>query len=394
MRSTVSLCLAVTSVACSQPIGVEWKRALPAASVSTPLVTASFIAVGHELGVTILEPDGTPRCVFPTHHDVISAPQTDGKRIFFGSTNYVFYAIDSGCTEVWRFPTGDRIKSDPLVADGKVFASSYDGHVYAFDAESGRQLWVFPPVAAATAVTVPAAPVPDPGAKPKKKGKKAEPAPEPPVAPPVVPVPAEEVDVGDFSYSSPALVNGVLYLGNLDQHLYAIDAATGAPKNRFKTLGAVTSSPVADASGTFLYFGSNDNNVYALDLRTFTKSWTFATLDWVNSSPRLTPDTVFIGSNDRHVYALERLSGKLRWSYETRGPAISIPALTDELVIAAGASGDGAVYAIQRESGTLFWRYETDGKIESDPVVVGDKIYVSSADSNLYLFQIKPVGAR
>ncbi len=365
------------ALGCSQPFTVELRRELPAPSVSTPLVTASFIAVGHELGVTIVEPDGVSRCDFTTHHDVISAPKTDGKRIFFGSTNYIFYAIDSGCTEVWRFPTGDRIKSDPLVANDKVYLTSYDGHLYALEASSGRQLWTFPPLAKKK-INPPSEPAP---AKAKKAGGEKPAEPPPPVA-----AASEAFTVGDFSYSSPTLVRGVIYVGNLDHHLYAIDAETGAPRGRFKAAGPITSTPVADAGGAFLYFGANDNNIYALNLDTFTKRWSFATLDWVNSSARVTDDTLYIGSNDRHVYALDRLTGKVTWQFATRGPAIAMPALMDDLVICAGASGDGQVYALRRDTGAPFWQYATDGKIESDPVVVGETVYVSSADQTLYRF--------
>jgi len=375
-------------VACSEPIAVDWDRVLQAPSVSTPLITDAFIAVGHELGVAIVEINGKPRCVFKTHRDVISAPKTDGERIYFGSTNYIFYAIDSGCTEVWRFPTGDRIKSDPLVADGAVFVSSYDGHLYKLDAKTGQELWKYPPPPPAKLDLPPLEPEPSKG---KRKRKAAPPEPPPP------PEPSKPIVAGDFSYSSPVLSEGIIYLGNLDHHVYALEATDGSLVGRFKTDGPVTSTPCLD--GATLYFGSNDGNIYAVDVsdnfetRTLLTHddalWKFRTKDWVNSSPRIVDGVLYIGSNDRHVYAIDAASGRLKWKAETDGPAISVPAIYKNLVIAAGASGDGAIYALQREDGTRFWRHETGGKIESDPVVVGDALYVSSADASLYKFTFK-----
>jgi len=369
---------------------LEWQMDLGASSVSTPLVTDGFIAAGHEVGLAIVELNGTLRCVFDAHGEVISAPKTDGRRIFFGSTNYIFYAIGTDCKEVWKFPARDRIKSDPLVANGMVYLSSYDGHVYALNAVDGHQVWAFPDRTPKASEPAPApAPAPAAGKKKKKRGKKAaEPAPPPPAEPKKPKVPD---DVADFSYSSPTLHNGVIYLGNLDGRLYALDAKTGEMQWYFKTDGPVTSTPKVE--GDFVFFGSNDGNLYCVDLRTLRMRWKVTTKDWVNSSPTIIDGMVYIGSNDRHIYAVDAVTGEVQWSYQTVGPAIAIPAIYQNLVFAAGGSGDGAIYALQSADGTLFWRYETGGKIQSDPVIVGDRMYVTSTDRQLYAFAIKKTKA-
>ncbi len=363
----------VALTACSAPVDLVFKRKLPGPSVSTPLVTAELIAVGHETGVTLFDLDGRERCTFSTHREVISAPKTDGTLVFFGSTNYIAYAIDRQCQEVWKFPTADRIKSDPLVAGGVVYVSSYDGHLYALQAASGQRLWSFP----STTDPLGETPALDVAAKGKRRR---------------APTAAALSEVGDFSYSSPALDDGVLYVGNLDHHLYAIDAHSGAMWWRFKTDGPVTSSP--QVQDGVIYFGSNDGNLYALDGATREVIWKVLTRDWVNSSPRLADGVIYVGSNDRHVYAISADLGHLKWKAEIKGPAIAIPAVYQNLVFAAGSSGDGAIYALERDDGAVFWRYTTDGKIDSDPVVVGDRLYVSSADGQLYGFVIRQTTAK
>lgn len=392
MRFVLASSVSVLLAACTQPIDIEWKTDLGSPSVSTPLVTEQFIAVGTEMGLTVLELDGKIRCRYLTHRDVISAPKTDGERIYFGSTNYMLYAVTPTCQEAWKVPTADRVKSDPLVSEGTVYFSSYDGHLYALETTTGKRRWVFPAAPqvqpAPEPTPVPAAPAPRAKAKAraKRKGKRAEPAPmEAPAVATVAPAPAP--DVGDFSYSSPVLHDGVIYLGNLDHHLYAVDAKTGQLRWRFGTDAAVTSTPLIDSG--VVYFGSNDGSVYALDIATQAVRWKMATHDWVNSSPRLADDDLYIGSNDRHIYAVSASTGTPLWNYEIEGPAIAVPAVYQNLCFAAGASGDGAIYALQRQSGALFWKYVTGGKIESDPVVVGNLLYVSSADGMLYAFRIK-----
>lgn len=65
-----------------------------------------------------------------------------GGRLYVGSTNRWFYAIDAktGCTR-WARPTKGWIRSAAAVSDGVVVVGDNIGWVYGFDAESGRLLW-------------------------------------------------------------------------------------------------------------------------------------------------------------------------------------------------------------------------------------------------------------
>jgi len=61
------------------------------------------------------------------------------------------------------------------------------------------------------------------------------------------------------AYSSPAVLNGVVYVGSDDDYVYALDAATGAYIWSYKTGGSVDSSP-AVVNG-IVYVGSEDHKV-------------------------------------------------------------------------------------------------------------------------------------
>ncbi len=80
---------------------------------------------------------------------------------------------------------------------------------------------------------------------------------------------------GDVVYSSPAVVDGVVYFGSDDNHLYAIDIKTGEEKWKFETGAEVWSSP-AVVDGV-VYFGSDDNHLYAVDIKTGEEKWKFET---------------------------------------------------------------------------------------------------------------------
>src|ERR1035437_4035088 len=68
---------------------------------------------------------------------------------------------------------------------------------------------------------------------------------------------------GGIIFSSPAVANGVVYIGSEDGNLYALNASTGVPLWQYTTGNAIYSSP-AVANGV-VYVGSHDGNLYAFD---------------------------------------------------------------------------------------------------------------------------------
>jgi len=61
--------------------------------------------------------------------------------------------------------------------------------------------------------------------------------------------------------SSPAVSGGIVYVGSMDDNVYALNAVTGAVVWNYTTGDHVSSSPAV--SGNALYVGSMDGNVYA-----------------------------------------------------------------------------------------------------------------------------------
>ena len=74
---------------------------------------------------------------------------------------------------------------------------------------------------------------------------------------------------------SPAIANGVIYIGSTDGNVYALDQETGKQKWKFKTFASrqVTSSPTI-ANG-LVYFGGFDGILYAVDAQTGALKWNF-----------------------------------------------------------------------------------------------------------------------
>lgn len=71
----------------------------------------------------------------------LSAPATDGERLFVGARDGL-YALDlTDGQRAWVFATQRRIEAAPVVAGGVVYATCHDHHLYAIEAATGQELW-------------------------------------------------------------------------------------------------------------------------------------------------------------------------------------------------------------------------------------------------------------
>ncbi len=187
---------------------------------------------------------------------------------------------------------------------------------------------------------------------------------------------------GDRVYSSPAVVDGVVYIGSDDHTVYAFDAETGTEVWTFETGGRVLTSP-AVAQGV-VYIGSYDTYLYALDKDTGSLLWDFPMGGWVTADPVVTDGIVYSGSLDGTLYAVDATSGTELWN-ATLGeyPSIdSSPAVADGLLYVTG--GQTTLYALDSSDGSEVWNFTTGNVISSSPSVADGIVYVSSWDKNVY----------
>ena len=180
--------------------------------------------------------------------------------------------------------------------------------------------------------------------------------------------------------SSPAVENGVVYVGSVDDYLYAIDTVTGTEKWRFATGGDVESSPTV--FNGVVYVGSLDNNLYAIDTVTGTEKWRFATDKAMSSSSAVENGVVYVGSWDHNLYAIDAVTGTEKWQFSTGGLVYSSPAVMNGIVYVG--SLDNNLYAIDVVTGAEKWRFTTGSYVYSSPAIANEVIYIGSSDNNLY----------
>ncbi len=191
--------------------------------------------------------------------------------------------------------------------------------------------------------------------------------------------------IGQFDFwiqSSPAVVNGVLYVGSGDGDVYALNTSNGAAIWKYATGVEVESSP-AVANGV-VYVGSDGGYVYALTASTGALIWKYATGSSVESSPAVANGMVYVGSDDSYVYALNASTGDLVWKYATEGQVFVCSPAVANGVVYAGSFGDANVYALNAGTGALIWKYATGNGVESSPAVANGVVYFGSDDYNVY----------
>jgi len=261
--------------------------------------------------------------------------------------------------KVWEFEA-ERDIIHSVVARGMVFfvtertsrPDAYVQQIYALDATSGQERWMF--------------------------------------------------EIMDEEVRRPLVVaDGILYIfGNLhhhkgkeDRNLHAIDAQTGEKRWQFSiatSMGfreSLRLSMFLDntihiwlpiVTNGVVYVVSDDKILHAINAQTGLERWRFSTGEDIGF-PIVGRDMIFFGSKDKRVYALDSDSGEKKWEFESGHKNHCRPTVTDDKVLIAGHDD---LYALDANSGTLLWKIKKalqgGGGLVYDygnpPIVVGNAV--------------------
>ena len=269
-----------------------------------------------------------------------SAPAVANGVVYASSWDDNVYALNASTgAKLWSFATGFWVCCGaPAVANGAVYAGSVDGNLYALNASTGAKLWSF-----------------------------------------------AAVNTSGGGYSSPAVVNGIVYVASWETpdsgwpgHVYALDGSAGAMLWTF-AVGESPTWPMPDlavANGVVYASGSGDGNLYALDASTGAELWSYAAGGRVQS-PAVANGVVYVGSADGNVYALNASTGAKLWSYATGGQVVETSPAVASAVVYVGT--DRSVYALNANTGAKLWSYATSGYLSS-PAVANGVVYVGNSD--------------
>jgi outer membrane protein assembly factor BamB len=296
------------------------------------------------------------------------------------------------CEPLWKASAdgASKLASPPKVVNGVVYVGAQDGKLYAFDAAGSTGC-------AGTPVKTCA--------------------------------PLWTAATGSEIAATPAVVNGVVYVGATDGRLFGFDAAgsTGCAGSPVKTCAplwkAATGSPISGSpvvANGVVYVGATDSKLYAFDATgstgcsgiptTCAPLWTAAVIGNGNF-PAVANGIVYVGSDtdDQHpgLSAFDAAgsigcSGLPKqceplWTAPghlgvTESPTVANGVVyvgdQDTRLYAYDAAGSTGCSGIPKVCGSL-WSFSTPhGSIHPSPVVANGFVYVGSGNGTFYAFHL------
>lgn len=295
--------------------GEESERAV----YGSPAINDGTLYVGgYDRRLYALSLNGVLEWSKPLDSPIVGTPVVSGNTLLIGTAGdtlerfpaelYAFDVKERGIK--WRFPSGDRLWTTPVVEDGIVYFGSFDHKVYALDIETGEEIWHFETDGAIT--------------------------------------------------SSPLVKDGRLYIGSFDRAFYALNASDGKIVWRFDgSTGWYWANPIANDSAVFA--SSLDGNLYALDITSGDLLWTVQTEDRIVATPAIVGEMIAIPSDDGRLH-LARLDNGTELDSCNIGSEVRMSLVVQDDIVYLGAR-DKAIRALKIKSNgnpDEEWAYFTD----------------------------------
>ena len=272
-----------------------------------------------------------------TEGGIVSSPtvETGLRQVFFGSEDGNYYAVDARDGRIsWSYTTGDKIRGGGRLGHGHVFFGSDDGNLYAILANNGRLMWQY--------------------------------------------------DAASPIRTTPFVTNDRVIFGTEGGEVLALEL-NGARKWAFRSKKPFHSSPYVDMEGV-CYIGGFDGFLYAIDANSGYSHWRYRTNGAIISSPTVEGNNVIFGSTDGKLYCVNTQTSKEKWVFDTSKPIVSSPVVHDGNVYFGGTNG--CLYCVDLKTGKETWHYQTEGAITSTAHIAEGIILIGSIDKTLYAFPL------
>src|SRR5215475_12012283 len=180
-------------------------------------------------------------------------------------------------------------------------------------------------------------------------------------------------------YPTPiAVADEVVYFGDEDKHLFALNAKDGQEVWRFTASGNIGTPAIMNGRA---FFSDEGGNLYAVDLKSGQATWKAAIKNKVGAYLAAYNNMIYYGGKKNGIYAVDALTGQEKWVYRTTKLCL-------EPVVANGAvyvaCRDNTLLAIDAENGQEKWKYKTPRPPYSHPVVGNGVIYYLDEEGVMY----------
>ena len=292
---------------------------------------------------------------------------------------------------LWHYGTDSAVKNNIAAADGRLYATSVAGWLYALSEASGKLLWKAGLDRKRERWEVAATTVADGlvyvgsysyvAAFDAQTGQR------------VWETHVGATDWWPSCYTIPTVTQGKLVLGSRGAAC-ALDAKTG--RQVWKLEGKFNRCVALND----LVYAVRNEFLCALDVAAGKVVWTSnEKIGDTASAPALAGDKLVVGTADGRVCAFSVADGSLLWAaqtgtglsslqpYQRGGSDVnSSPAVLGDTVY-VGAS-DGAVHALALADGKEAGSYRLGVPIASSPLIAGETLYIGGYDGNLYAFAV------
>lgn len=238
-------------------------------------------------------------------------------------------------TEAWSFNSASPIRTSPAVVDAVAYFANDSGAVYAVNVRTGMQKWVHVITGHSPIDSSPAI---DPAAglvvTATNSGRLV----------------ALSTSTGAVKWtdqlgtaaieSSPAISQGVVYVGSDDGIVYALNEQTGAIIWQATPSGAVHSSPAVDSAAKLVVVGDDSGAVTALSAQNGSVQWSVPTGAPLAASPVLSGGNVYIGSTSGTMYDLAESAGTKVWATGLGSAITTSAALSGDTLVVGDQNGD------------------------------------------------------
>lgn len=133
-----------------------------------------------------------------------------------------------------------------------------------------------------------------------------------------------------------------------------------------------------------LYFGCNDGLLRAVDAHNGSVLWSFSSTCGICGEPAVDSTSVYFGGQDGVVYALDRFSGSKRWSAGLGYHVFCNVGIYGDSLILTGNSM-GKICALRVDNGDPVWVSEIGGTVLG-PVIIDSMIVFSTENGKIAAF--------
>ncbi len=344
-----------------------------------------------------------PEVVFEAGSPIRSALVADGGRLFFGSADRTFRAVDTAAgNTLWTYTADDAVESLPVVSDGRVIFNAANT-LYILDTATGAQIHkTVHSTDATTRVSDDHFAYNDSGVAVSDKGIAYFAA-----------LDGDIIGIGIDSgevirvFPSPApgevasgvaINDGRLYWVDHDGALCCVDMAKW--QLNFRTeIGDRVFAPMLIGGGR-VFLGGRSCRMWCIDAVGGTVLWSSYSADptsWFSGGSVIVGDTLWAATSDEHtMLLLDAATGEFRDLLPTVTNAYTQPvAHGDEVIVAAtdvyildGPDRRSDITGFDTSRRTVLWRTTLDDSVLSSPVIADGALWVASDSGKIYRFSL------